>query len=72
MKPIDIIVLTIVAILAILFGVPIILQLLWNWAIVSWLDLPPITYWQAFGAWVLWEILWAGKCAGSGAAKKVQ
>lgn len=54
---------------AVLFGIPIVLQLLWNWGIVSWLGVPSITYWQTFSVWCLWGFFLAGTRAPGGGKK---
>lgn len=36
-----------------LFGVPLLVMLVWNWVVVDVLSLPAIGYWQAFGLYVL-------------------
>jgi|SRR5690606_25593043 len=53
--------------LAILFGF--VLMWLWNWLMPDIFGLPPITYWQAVGLFILLKILLGG-CGGSGGGKK--
>lgn len=57
---IGIVAIVIAVVAAVLFGAPALFKLIWNWSVVSWLDVPTITYWQAFGVCVLWWLMWAG------------
>lgn len=53
--------------LAILFGF--VLMWLWNWLMPDIFGVPPITYWQAVGLFILLKILLGG-CGSSGGGKK--
>ena len=53
--------------LAVLFGF--VIMWLWNWLMPMVFDLPPITYWQGIGLFLLAKIFFGG-CGGSSRHKK--
>ena len=42
--------------IVLVFGFPVLIMILWNWLFVPIFELPIVSYWQAFGLYVLIHI----------------
>lgn len=57
---IALIVLGIILAIGSIFLVPLLIMLLWNWVAVAIFGAVTLTYWQAFGLWLLISLLFNG------------